>query len=633
MRKRIWLLASCAIAGVGFGLAAADAPPGHLADDLSASSLTDPISTSPKENSTASSGATAPTPETSASNAVPSARTGAVVTADQQVFETADPAGPPAKNSKLIHAEYRTRAGASERAKVRLVGAGGDASPFDDPAATGEESITAANLAGHPVAASNAPRGSAHPPRIALSDASAQSGFDAAQAPIVTAQWVKKSPLSVGQECACDLVIKNAGKVAAKELSVDAFFPGSVRLTHSEPMPTDNQDHVTWLIPTLGAGEERVVHVTLLPSKRGELATTALVRFSAQASNVFVVEEPLLNISVRGPQELMVGDPATQSVTISNPGTGIAHNVTIEARITKGLEHPHGERLTVHVGSLNPGETRLVRLPLVAVAGGPQTIAIQASAAGDLHRELTTKITVVAPKVNVAAEGPGFRYVGCKAAYVITVASDGAPSNNVHVTHALPEGFRFVSADKGGEYDEATRTVSWFIGHLELKEAVRLKVELATTAIGTHVHNFVAVAEQGARSDAKLETVVDGTASPEVEIIAQNNPVAIGVETAYEIHVRNDGTKAAENVAICCVIPEAVEMLRAEGATASTPAGSEKGVVAFQPISLVDPGKTAIYRVYVRGHKAGNHRFRVRLIADSIKEPLVCDEMTKFYAE
>lgn len=633
MRKRIWLLASCGIVGVGFGLLAADSPPGHLADELSALSLTDPISTSPTNGSQGFSRDTAQTPENAAGKASRSEQAGTVVTADQQLFEAADSVGPSAKDSKLIHAEYRTRAGASERTKVRLVAAGGDASPFDDPSDAGAASAAAAASSGQPAAAASAPRGSAHPTRMSLADASAPGGLDATQAPVVTVQWVKKSPLNVGQECACDMVIKNAGKAIAKEVSVDAYFPATVRLTHSEPMPTDNQDHVTWAIPTLGAGEERVVHITLVPSKRGELATSALVRFSARASNVFVVEEPLLNLSVHGPKDLMVGDPATQTITITNPGTGVARNVTIEARITKGLEHPHGERLTVQVGSLNPGETRLVRLPLVAVAGGPQTIEIHASAAGDLRRELTTQIAVVAPSVKVTAEGPSFRYVGCKAAYLITVASDGAPSNNVHVTHTLPEGFRFVSADKGGEYDEATRTINWFLGHLELKEAARLKVELATTAIGTHVHNFVAVAEQGARSDAKLETVVDGTASPEVEIIAQNNPVEIGVETAYEIHVRNDGTKAAEHVAICCEIPEAVEMLRAEGATAASPAGSEKRLLSFHPIALVDPGKTAIYRVYVRGLKAGNHRFRVRLIADSIKEPLVCDEMTKFYAE
>lgn len=130
-----------------------------------------------------------------------------------------------------------------------------------------------------------------------------------------------------------------------------------------------------------------------------------------------------------------------------------------------------------------------------------------------------------------------------------------------------------------------------------------------------------------------METVVDGTASPEVEIIAQNNPVEIGVETAYEIHVRNDGSKAAENVTIACetVPAAAVEILRAEGATAT--AGTEKGLFTFRPIPQLEPGKTAIYRVYVRGRKEGNHRLRVRLSADSIKEPLVYEELTKFYTE
>ena len=115
---------------------------------------------------------------------------------------------------------------------------------------------------------------------MARSEGHSRGPIDASQAPLVTVQWVKKSALSVGQECSCDLVIKNAGKVAAKKLAVEAYFPATVRLMRSEPMPADNQDHVTWSIPTLGAGEERVVHVTLIPAKRGELATTTPVRFT-----------------------------------------------------------------------------------------------------------------------------------------------------------------------------------------------------------------------------------------------------------------------------------------------------------------------------------------------------------------
>jgi uncharacterized repeat protein (TIGR01451 family) len=625
--------------GLGIGLAFADAPPGQAADPF-AGILTDPISTSPKPDSPNTPGNPAQTKQKPDSG-TGSERTGTVVNADQHVFDAPDFDAPHAKNGSLIHAEYRTPAGKSERRIVRQVSGIAGASPFDDAADTGaaggSPSKISGNISGQPTAAKSASRAATRKALNAHSESAAQEGLSVSQTPVVTAHWVKKSPLSVGQECACDLVVKNAGKVPAKELSVDAFFPATVRLTHSEPMPVDNQDHVTWSLPVLGAGEERAIHIRLVPSKRGELATTALVRFTAQASNVFVVEEPLLSITVQGPKDLMVGDPATQSITVSNPGTGIAHNVTIETKISKGLEHSHGERLTVQVGSLNPGETRLVRLPLVAVAGGQQTISIRATAAGDLHREVDARIRVVAPSVKVAVEGPSFRYVGRKAAYLITVTNDGGtPSNNVHVTHVLPEGFRFVSADNGGEFDEAAHAINWFIGRLELKESTRLKVELATTEIGTHTHSVSAVSEQGARSDAKLETVVDGTASPEVEIIAQNNPVEIGVETAYEIHVRNDGSKAAENVTIACqMVPaSAVEILRVEGATAPmAPSGNEKGLFPFRPIPLLDPGKTAIYRVYVRGKQEGNHRFRVRLSADSIKEPLVYEEMAKFYAE
>ena len=95
MRKRIWLLASCGIMGVGFGLCAADAPPGHLADELSALSLTDPVSTSPAADSKNPFDNAAPAPEKPVGKAVPSG----VVNADQQLFEGADPASAPRRKN------------------------------------------------------------------------------------------------------------------------------------------------------------------------------------------------------------------------------------------------------------------------------------------------------------------------------------------------------------------------------------------------------------------------------------------------------------------------------------------------------------------------------------------------------
>jgi uncharacterized repeat protein (TIGR01451 family) len=483
--------------------------------------------------------------------------------------------------------------------------------------------------------------GSSHTAASASHDASTSStsttlsgtagSLDPSQAPTVCVQWVKKSPIVVGQECQCDLVVRNVGKTPARDLAVDGYFPATVRLTHADPMPADNTDHVTWSFAELGPAEEHTIHIKLVPSRRGELPTTAVVRYASSASNTFSVEEPLLALALRGPKELMVGDSATQTITVHNPGTGVAHNVALEARFSKGLEAPRGEQLIIRVGSLNPGESRILRLPLIAVVGGDQEVTVHASAGNDLHREVAGKIHVIAPSLKVAFEGPNFRYVGRKAHYVATVTNDGgAPLNNVRVTHVVPDGFRFVRADHDGQFDESTHTVTWNLEHLDVHQVMPVKVELLTTQIGKCTHSVAAVAEQGAHSERKLDTMVDGVASLAVEILKQSDPVEVGVETGFEIHVRNDGSKAAENVSIACDLPSVLEVVRTEGATS---VASTKDQLTFQPLPFLDPGKAAIYRVHVRARAEGSHRFGVRLTADSIKEPLTYTELTKFYKD
>jgi uncharacterized repeat protein (TIGR01451 family) len=597
-----------ALAGDGDAFLAPPAPP---ADPSAATtpaahsgvSLTDPISTSP--NSRAFNPfATEPVPTAAHSQSSPPP----AIQAHSGSHDAAHAPAAPTAQSATHHAAPAPAASAS---------------PFDEPA------FGAAPAA--PAAPTPAPAPAPTAAASLAAPVTTAGSLDAAQAPAVCVQWVKKSPIVVGQECLCDLVVKNTGKTPARDLLVDAYFPATVRLTHADPMPSDNQDHVTWTFAALGGSEEHVIHIKLVPSRRGELATTASVRFSSAATNTFSVEEPLLALALRGPKELMVGDPATQTITVHNPGTGVAHNVSIEAHLSKGLEAPRGEQLVIHVGALSPGESRVVRLPLIALAGGEQEVTIHASAENDLHRELAAKIHVVAPSLKVAVDGPSFRYVGRKAHYVLTVTNDGgAPLNNIHVTHVIPEGFHFVRADRGGEFDDGSRTVTWNIEHLDVQQTTPVKLELVSTQIGKGVHTVAAVAEQGARSEQKLETVVDGVASLAVEIVKQADPVEVGVETGYEIHIRNDGSKAATNVAVACDVPSVLEVLRTEGATSVAETG---GQVSFQPLPFLDPGKAAIYRVHVRARAEGSHRFAVRLTADSIKEPLTYTELTKFYKD
>ncbi len=449
--------------------------------------------------------------------------------------------------------------------------------------------------------------------------------------PSVSVEWVKRGEINVGQECACDLVVKNSGKVSAREVVVEAIFPASVQLTHAKPEPATVSDHLEWTIPELAAGEERTIQITMIPSQRGDLATTANVRFTGTAASVFKVEEPLLKLTTQAPAEVIVGDPLVQIVTVTNPGTGIAQNVKIQIATPEGLEATRDDRSQIEIGALNPGESRTVRLSFTAIAGGEQTLEVAATADSGLNQAAEATVHVIAPSLAIAVEGPALRYAGRDARYTLNVTNEGqAATNNVRVTHRIPKGFKFLKADKGGTLDAKTGSVIWTVGHLEPEQSVQLKVQLQAAEIGQFEHHVFASAEHGVTAKADTATQVEGSASLVMEVHDLDDPVEVGVETAYEIRISNTGSKAAQNVGLTFEMPSGVELLNVQSATQHL---AKNGLILFNDLPELAPGKTALFRVHVRGAAEGNQRVRARLTSESLEQELITEELTKFYAE
>lgn len=460
---------------------------------------------------------------------------------------------------------------------------------------------------------------------------SLSSRSPSAAMPSVSVEWVKHGEINVGQECACDLIVKNSAKVPARDVVVEAIFPASVRLTQAKPEPAVVADRLEWSIPELAAGEERIIHITMIPSQRGELATTANIRFTRTAASVFKVEEPLLKVVTQAPAEVVIGDPLVQTVTITNPGTGIAQNVKIQITAPEGLEATRGDRSKIEIGALNPGESRTVRLSFTAITGGEQTLEVEATADSGLNQVAEATVNVIAPALAVNLEGPGLRYAGRDARYTLNVTNEGkAGTSNVRVTHRIPKGFKFVKADKGGTFDANTGCVNWFVGHLEAQQSAQLKLQLQATEIGQFEHHVSATAEHGVTAKAATTTNVEGSASLILEIQDLDDPVEVGVETAYEIRISNNGSKAAQNVGLTFELPSGVELLNVQSATQHL---VKNGLILFNDLPELAPGKTALFRVHVKGEAEGNQRVRARLTSESIEQELITEELTKFYAE
>lgn len=466
---------------------------------------------------------------------------------------------------------------------------------------------------------------------VPLKTGAAPAATTSTQIPNVIVEWTKKGDINVGQECEVHLVAKNTGTGPATQVQLDATFPTSVRLTSAEPKPETVGDKLHWTFDAIPGGSEKRITIKLIPSRRGDLGTSATVSFASQSSAVFKVEEPLLKVAIKGPKEVLLGDPASQMITISNPGTGVAHNVKLEAVMSEGLEHPRGERLTIEIGSINPGDSQVVRLGLSAAKGGMQTLQVAATSSSEASATAMEKVSIIAPSLAVNVNGPGLRYVGRAATYTIHVANDGTvANNNVRVTHKVPDGFTFISADRGGKYDASQKTINWFLGRMEGGAQSHVTCELTAATAGEFSHLVGVMSDAGVKAQGKIDTSVKGAASLTTEIVDLNDPVEVGVETAWEVRVKNEGSKAASNIAVICELPENVQVISAKGPTQAL---ADARTIVFKALPQLAPGQQAIFRVQVKGVVEGTHRLRARVTSDSLDEALLMEEATKFYAD
>ncbi len=554
------------------------------------------------------------------------------------------PAAQPAL-SDIIHAEFERPAGETERSRIQQVEANSfDAQPVDprpSRSALSQPVLTPGAPAPMPSVLSDA-----QPPEPASSAPAVPASVNVTRTAVprsqvkpqtgpqescVQVEWVKKTDISLGRECECDLVVTNTGDSAVRSIEVNAFLSKNVRLVTAEPGPESSEELLAWYLPELAAGGTQTIHLKLLPLAPGAITTHAEVRFSTGAAGQFEVTEPMLALQLDGPQQVLIGEAATQTILVSNPGSGVASNVRVEALIPTGLEHARGSQLLMDLGPLHPGETRSIRLPLAAIAGGKHTVQVTARAESDLQQQAAAEVTVIAPQVAAAIDGPSLRYIGRRATYTIQVKNDGSvATDNVRVMHKVPQGLTFVSAADGGQYDEGSRLLSWFVDRLEKGQQRELTATFACEEMGSFTHFVRATSAHGSVSDAQITTNVEGVSSLALDIQDLEDPVEVGSETAYEIRVKNEGSAPAKNVNVSCELPAGMTLVNVD---AGIPFAAEQNMLVFQPISQIRPGETVTLRVHVKSAQAGNHRFRARLSSESIDEPLVGDELTRFYGE
>jgi len=449
--------------------------------------------------------------------------------------------------------------------------------------------------------------------------------------PGVGLEWVGPTSLKVGQAAEYTLMVRNISPIPVQKVIVQVRIPSGVNIVNAEPKAENTDNVLVWELGNLLVKQERRLTMKVISPQRGDLTCQAWVTFTGSSVMRIKVREPKLQVKLQMPDKVMVGDPANVVMTVSNPGDHSADHVKITAILADGLESIRGNKLSYDLGTLGAGETRNVTLPCVTKAAGSQKCDVFVEADGGLKAGDSAALNVIQPQLDLAVSGPKLRYVDKKAIYAFKVSNPGdAPASNVFVTQTVPNGFKFVQADNGGQMDDSSHTVKWFLGEVAPGQSKEVKVELLANVQGEFTHKVVANASRGMKVEQELKTAVEGLSAILMEVIDVDDPVEVASDTAYEIKVTNTGTKAETDVKLICTIPAQLKLKNVQSTQKYDVVGNE---IIFQPLPKLAPRADIVFKLTVTAVAKGDARFKASLTSASLVEPVIKVEPTKVYGD
>jgi uncharacterized repeat protein (TIGR01451 family) len=471
-------------------------------------------------------------------------------------------------------------------------------------------------------------------PGIAAIDGAGRPGeriLEGIQNPAIAIQKLAPAEIQVGKKCTFAVRVQNSSKQAAHNVQVRDEVPFGTQLVGTAPKATVAGSQVTWDLGTLSPGEERIVEMELMPTEEGELGSVATVTFAAQASAKVRSTRPQLALRLTAGPRVMIGDQHVVQIEVANPGSGDATGVMLLETVPAGVSHEAGPALEFEVGTLRAGETKTLDLVLTAEQAGRISNAMTVRADAGLEVEAVCEFEVIAPDLKVSVDGPKQRYLERPATYTVSIDNPGtAAAKEVQLITQLPKGLQFVSANNMGEYDAATHSVHWSLPELPANERGVVELVALPVETGEHTLQVASRAEQGLEDRTEAKVNVEGLVALSFEVSAVAGAIEVGGDTAYDITVVNQGTKAAANMQVVAAMPPGLRATNGSGATRHVIEGDK---LVFAPLAQLAPKAEAKFRVQVQGLRPGDLRTKIMVTADEVREPITKEQSTHVYAD
>ena len=278
-----------------------------------------------------------------------------------------------------------------------------------------------------------------------------------------------------------NLTVSNAGKAESRPVTVKAALPDAAEFVRADPPPTSNRDgELVWTLDPVAAGGKQTVALTVRPTRRGSLTVPASAEtpdgVRAESRAMVSADTAGLKVAVELPAHAGVGDPLTARVAVTNPGAVPLENATAWVGFDKGLTHDAGANpAEVRVGTVPPGDTKRVEVPLTAKATGKSAVRVSVTADGGLTERAEATVDVRNAALKLSLSGPESVTLGQEDTWTLNVTNAGDVAVPEAVARVnLPEALAAKSASDGGTLGGGG--AEWRLGSLApgAKKVVRL---------------------------------------------------------------------------------------------------------------------------------------------------------------
>jgi uncharacterized repeat protein (TIGR01451 family) len=462
--------------------------------------------------------------------------------------------------------------------------------------------------------------------------------LEGVQTPQVSVEKRGPREISVGKPARYEILVKNVGSAVAHDVLLRDAVPQGTTLVATTPPASpvtqasgEADGSLVWALGTLAPGAQALVTMEVMPQVEGEIGSVASVSFRADASVRSRATKPDLKIECATPAPVLIGRDLQITITVTNPGTGVATGVVLEGFLPDNVSHRAGRELEFDVGQLRPGESKTIDLVLGTRGPGVHSARLAARADGGVEVLHQVPIEVTAPTLELAIDMPLRRFLQRPATCTIAMVNAGtAPARAVELAAQLPPGVKFVKANNAGWHDDRTHRVLWNLEELPAGETGTVQMVVMPVELGPQKIVAAARSADGLADQVAHTCDVEGLAALSFEVVDSEDPIEVGGVTEFIVHVGNHGTKPATGVRLVATLLGDLEPLEAEGPAAHR---VENLTVTFDPLAKLAPAEEAVFRIRARGRRAGDQRVQVQLTSADQPAPITKEEVTRVYAD